>query len=139
MLFQFKSSFSRSLALLGMLGLGWVQVGCAHPVVIEPSVSVHSRIGHVPVYAQVGVPGSVHYAPPPRVIYAPPPRVIYVPPPPPRVVFVPRAHVPWGHPPVQIWGHGHDRGHRRQERRHDRQEERDRGHDGRGQRDHWRR
>ena len=85
MLFQFKSSFSRSLALLGMLGLGLVQGGCAHPVVVEPSVSVHSRIGHVPIYSQVGVPGSVYYAPPPRVIYAPPPppRVIYAPPPPP--------------------------------------------------------
>ena len=140
MLFQFKSSFSRSLALLGMLGLGLVQVGCAHPVVVEPSVSVHSRIGHFPVYSQVGVPGSVYYAPPPRVIYAPPPppRVIYAPPPPPRVVYVPRAHVPWGHPPAQIWGHGHDRGQRGHERRHYREDERDRGHDGRGHRDHWR-
>jgi hypothetical protein len=137
MLFQFKSSFSRSLTLLGMLGLGWVQVGCAHPVVIEPLVSVHSRIGHFPVYAQVGVPGPV-YSAPPRVIYAPPPRVIYVPPPPPRVVFVPRAPVPWDHPSAQIWGHGHDRGHRGHERRHYREDERDRGHDGRGQRDHWR-
>ena len=128
--FQFNSSFSRSLALLGMLGLGLVQVGCAHPVVVEPSVSVHSRIGHFPVYSQVGMPGSVYYDPPPRVIYAPPP--------PPRVVVVPRAHVPWGHPPAQIWGHGHDRGQRGHERRHDREDERDRGHDGRGHRDHWR-
>jgi hypothetical protein len=39
-----------------------VQGGCAHPVVVEPSVSVHSRIGHVPVYSHVGVPGSVYYA-----------------------------------------------------------------------------
>jgi hypothetical protein len=132
MLFQFKSSFSRSLALLGMLGLGLVQVGCAHPVMVEPSVSVHSRIGHVPVYSHVGVPGSVYYAPPPRVIYAPPPppRVIYAPPPPPRVVYVPRAHVPWGH--------GHDRGHRGHERRHYREDERDRG-GWRGQRDQWQR
>ena len=137
MCYPFKPSFSRAIALLGLLGLGLAQVGCAHPLVVEPSVSVHSRIGHVPVYTQVGVPASVHYAPPPRVIYAPP-GVIYAPPPPPRVVFVPRAHVPWGHPPAQIWGHGHDRRHRGHERRHDREDERDRGHDGRGQRDHWR-
>jgi hypothetical protein len=142
MLFQFKSPFSRSLALLGLLGLGLMQGGCAHPVVVEPSVSVHSRIGHFPVYAQVGVPGPVIYAPP-RVVYAPP-RVIYAPPPPPRVVYVPqvhvprvhvpRVHVPQGHSPAQIWGHGHDRGHRGQERRQFREEERERG-GGRGQRD----
>ncbi len=145
MLFQFKSPFSRSLALLGLLGLGLMQGGCAHPVFVEPSVSVHSRIGHAPVYGHVGVPGPVYYAPP-RVVYAPapPPRVVYAPAPPPRVVVVPqvhvprvhvpRVHVPHGHPPAQIWGQGHDRGHRGQERRQYREEERERG-VGRGQRD----
>ncbi len=136
MLFSFKSSFSRPLTMLGLLGLALVQAGCAHPVFVEPSVSVHSRIGHVPVYGQVGVPGPVYYAPP-RVIHVPPPppRVIYVPPPPPRVVFAPRAL-----PPAQIWDHGHNRGHRGQERRQHREEERERGggRDGRGQRDQWR-
>jgi hypothetical protein len=128
MLFQFKSPFSRSWALLGLLGLGLMQGGCAHPVVVEPSVTVHSRIGHVPVYTQVGVPGPVYYAPP---------RVIYVPAPPPRVVFVPRVH-----PPAQIWDNGHNRVHRGQARRQYRKEERERGGgrggDGRGQRDQWR-
>ena len=133
MLFPFKSSFSRPLALLGLLGLALVQVGCAHPLVVEPSVSVHSRIGHAPVYGHVGVPGPVYYGPP-RVIYAPPPppRVIYVP-----RVHVPRVHVPHGHPPAQIWGPGHDRGHRGQERGQFREDERDRG-GRRGQREHWR-
>lgn len=142
MLFQFKSPFWRSLAWLGLLGLGLMQGGCAHPVVVEPSVSVHSRIGHVPVYAQVGVPGPLIYAPPrviyapPRVIYAPPPHVVYVP-----RVHVPRVHVPQGHPPAQIWGHGHDRGHRGQERRRLREEERERGawRGQRDQRDQWQR
>jgi hypothetical protein len=135
--------------LLGLLGLALMQGGCAHPVFVEPSVSVHSRIGHAPVYGHVGVPGPVYYAPP-RVIHAPPPppRVIYVPPPPPRVVVVPqvhvpRVHVPRGHPPAQIWDHGHNRVHRGQERRQYREEERERGgdrdRDGRGQRDQWRR
>lgn len=99
MLYSFKPSLSRAMALLGLLGLGVVQVGCAHPVVVEPSVTVHSRIGHYPVYAQVGVPGPVIYAPPPRVIYAPPP--------PPRVVYVPRVYGP-----PHDWGHGHERRHR---------------------------
>jgi hypothetical protein len=151
MLFQFKSSFSRPLALLGLLGLALMQGGCAHPVFVEPSVSVHSNIGHAQVYGHVGVPGSVYYGPP-RVIHAPPPppRVIYVPPPPPRVVYVPqvhvpRVHVPRAHPPSQIWDHGHNRVHRGQERRQFREDERERGggrdrdRDGRGQRDQWRR
>ena len=142
MLFPFKSSFSRPLALFGLLGLALMQGGCAHPVFVEPSVSVHSRIGHFPVYSQVGVPGSVYYGPPPRVIYVPPPppRVVYVP-----QVHVPRVHVPRAHPPSQIWDHGHNRVHRGQERRQFREDERERGggrdrdRDGRGQRDQWRR
>jgi hypothetical protein len=105
MRYPFKPLFSRAIALLGLLGLGLAQVGCAHPVVVEPSVSVHSRIGHFPVYTQVGVPGQVIYGPPPRVIYAPPPRVLYAP----RVL-----------PPVHGWGHGHERpwGHERKHRHH---------------------
>jgi hypothetical protein len=109
MRYPFKPSFSRAIALLGLLGLGLTQVGCAHTVVVEPSVSVHSRIGHIPFYSQVGVSGPVIYAPPPRVIYAPSP--------PPRVVYVPRVYAP-----VYGWGHGHDgrqRGHERRYNRHD--------------------
>lgn len=134
MRFSFRSPFSRSWALLGLLGLALVQVGCAHPVFVEPSVSVHSRIGHAPVYGHVGVPGPVYYGPP-RVIYAPPPppRVIYVP-----RVHVPRVHVPQAHPPAHIGGRDHDRGRRGQERGQFREEERERGRGGRGQRDQWR-
>ena len=107
MRYLFKPFFSRTIAMLGLLGLGLAQVGCAHPVVVEPSVSVHSRIGHFPVYTQVGGPGPVIYAPSPRVIYAPPP--------PPRVVFVPRVSAP-----VHGLGHGSDfrqRGHDRSQYR----------------------
>lgn len=130
MLFSSKSSFSRRLALLGLLGLGLIQAGCAHPVYVEPSVSVHTRIGHLPVHAQVGLPGPVIYAPPPRVIYLPPPppRVVYVP-----QVHVPRVHIPRVHPPSHSWGDRHDRGHRDQNRRQYREDERGRG--GQGQRD----
>ena len=100
---SFKLPFSRAIAMLGLLGLGLAQVGCAHPVMVEPSVSVHSRIGHIPVYTQIGVPDPVIYGPPPRVIYAPPP--------PPRVVYVPRVVAP-----AHGWEHGHGgrfRGHER--------------------------
>jgi hypothetical protein len=109
---SFKPLFSRAMALLGLLGLGLTQVGCAHPVVVEPSVSVHSRIGHFPVYTQIGLPGGVIYAPPPRVIYTPPPRVVFVPP----------VHAPNLYAPVNGWGHRHERhvrGHARQHERHD--------------------
>jgi hypothetical protein len=133
MLYPLKSSFSRAMGLLGLLALGVVQGGCAHPVFVEPSVTVHSRIGHFPVHAQVGMPGPVIYSPPPRVIYAHPPHVIYAPPPPPRVVFVPQVVAS-----VDGWRHGHDRrwGH---ERRQQQRDERGYGRGGRGHRDDDRR
>ncbi|PIT77986.1 hypothetical protein [Limnohabitans sp. G3-2] len=107
-------TLSRKALLMGSLLLGLTQVGCAHPVFVEPSVLVHSRLGHFPVHAQIGLPGPVIYAPPPRVIYAPPP--------PPRVVFVPRVQAP-----VHGWGHGHDGRQRGQERRHNRHDDREYG------------
>ena len=137
MRFLVKPSFSRAMALLGLLALGFAQVGCAHPVVVEPSVSVHSRMGHFPVYAQVGVPGPVIYAPPPRVVDAPPPppRVVYVP----RVyaprVYAPGAYAPRVYAPVHGWGHGHERLQRGQERRHDRHDDGGRGRGGWDHRD----
>ena len=97
MLFKTRS---RKALLLCSLVLGMTQVGCAHPVSVEPSVVVHSRVGHFPVHAQIGLPGQVIYAPPPRVIYLPPP---------PRVVYAPQIYRP-----APGWQHGHDR---RDERR----------------------
>lgn len=114
----FKPSFSRAIALLGLLGLGLSQVGCAHPVVVEPSVTVYSRSGHFPVLAPVGMPGPV--------VQALPPQVIYLPPPPPRVVYVPRVYAP-----VYGWGHGHEGRQRGHERRHYRHDEREHGRGGR--------
>jgi hypothetical protein len=122
---SFKLPFSRAIAMLGLLGLGLAQVGCAHSVV-EPSVSVHSRIGHFPVYTQIGMLGPVIYGPPPRVIYAPPP--------PPRVVYVPRVYAP-----VHGWGHGHDGRQRAHERRHFRRDDGGFGQGGGGHREPWRR
>lgn len=112
------------MALLGLLGLGVAQVGCAHPVLLEPSVSVHTRIGHFPVYGQIGVPGPVYYGPP---------HVIYAPPPPPRVVHVPRVYAP-GHG----WGQGHDRQFKGHERKNFRHDDGGRGRGGRGHPNEWR-
>ena len=103
MRFSFKSSISRAMSLLALLGLGFVQVGCAHPVVVEPSVSVSSRIGHFPVYAQVGVPAPMVVMPQAPVFYAPPP---------PRVIYAPQVYGP-----AYGWRYGHDRRHWGHERR----------------------
>ena len=91
----FKTT-ARKAMLLGALALGLAQVGCAHPVVMEPSVVISSRIGQAPIYAQVGIPAPVMVMPPPRVIYAPP-----------QVVYAPPMH--WSAP---AWGRGHDHGRR---------------------------
>jgi len=64
-------TWSRKALLMGSLMLGLAQVGCAHPVMVEPSVVVHSRMGHAPVYAQERVPVPVWVIPQPRVIYLP--------------------------------------------------------------------
>jgi hypothetical protein len=136
---QFFKIWSRKFLLLGGLALGLSQVGCAHPLVVQPSVAVSSRIGHFPVYAQVGIPGPVVMVPPPRVIYAPPPRVIYAPP-----VYY-RAAPAWGYGPSPRSAWGHDRPGRkdhRDDRHHDRGYDHPgegRGPAGRAERDGWRR
>ncbi len=104
MRFSFKSSISRTMTVLGLLGLSFMQAGCAHPVVVEPSVSVSSRIGHFPVYAQVGVPGPVVVMPQAPVYYAPPP---------PRVIYAPQVYGP-----AYGWRSGHEHRSWRHERRH---------------------
>ena len=124
-------TWGRKALLLGSLALGLSQVGCAHPVVMEPSVSFSTQIGHAPVYAQVGLPGAVFYGQP---------QVIYTSPPPPRVIYaqpVYRSAPAWGYGVPYRHGWGHDRheggrGERRDERRDGR-----RG--GHGDRDDWRR
>ncbi|MBP8149386.1 MAG: hypothetical protein KAY21_06675 [Limnohabitans sp.] len=124
---HFFKTAARRAWLLGSLALGLTQVGCAHPVVMEPSVVFSSSIGHGQVYGQMGVPGAVIYGPP-RDIYAPP-RVIYAPPPPPRVIFPPRVYHP-----APVLRHGHDR-----QWGHDRRDDRRDGRRGHGDRDDWRR
>ena len=104
----------RLVALGGALALGLTQVGCAHPVAVEPSVVFSSRIGHAPVQAQIGWPAPVLVVPPPRVIYTPPPRVVYAPP-------VYRPAPGWGPGHGRPWWNGH-----RQHRGHDRDEHEDR-------------
>ena len=78
---------SRAALLVSACGLALMQTACAHPVMVEPSVVVHGRIGG-PVY------GSVYAGPlygPPPVVVAPQP--MWMPPPPP-VVMAPRVMPP---------------------------------------------
>lgn len=121
--------WGRKAWLLGSLALGLSQVGCAHPVVMEPSVSFSTQIGHASVYAQLGLPGAVFYGQP-QVVYTPPPRVMYAPP-----VYMPAPG--WGYGVSYRHGWGRDRheggwGEHGDERRDGR-----RG--GHGDRDDWRR
>lgn len=109
--------WGRKALLLGAWVLGLSQVGCAQPVVMEPSVVFSSSIGQAPVYAQMGLPGAVMYGQP-QVFYAPPPwpRVVYVPPVA-RHPFV-GGHHGWGHARHEgDWGGRRD-GHRGQGDRH---------------------
>ncbi len=81
---------SRAALLVGTCGLALMQTACAHPVVVEPSVVVHGRLGG-PVH------GSLYAGPlygPPAVVVAPQP--LWMPPPPvvmpPRAMWHPHAH-----------------------------------------------
>lgn len=101
MRFSFKPSISRAMTLFGLLGLGVVQTGCAHPVVVEPQVVVHASVGYPRAYAPLVVM--------PRVLVAPPP-VLYAPP-----IYRPAPW--WGHQDhgysESKHGHGYRRGHDR--------------------------
>ena len=118
----FKHSMTRGMGLLGLLGLGFVQAGCAHQVMVEPSVVFHSRLGSAPVTVQVGVPGVV-YMPQPHVVYgAPAPRVVYTTPVynvpvyryPQAIAYVERRDVWVGRHPSEHRGrHWEDRDHGR--------------------------
>ena len=92
---------SRTAVLLGVCGLALTQAACAHPVVVEPSVAIHARLGG-PVYGSI-------YAP----LYGSPPVVMAPQPiwgaPPPAVVVPSRGWMPHGH--HHKWhGHGWDHG-----------------------------
>jgi hypothetical protein len=54
------SIWGRRLAVWGSLAMGLAQVGCAHPLVVEPQVVVSSRAVYPPVYGQVYGRGHAH-------------------------------------------------------------------------------
>lgn len=92
------NTWGRKMGLLGCLALGLTQVGCAHPVMVEPSVAISSHIGYPSVYAQVQVPGPM--------VVMPSPRAIYMPPPPPRVVYAQPMYAPQIYRSAPVWGYG---------------------------------
>ena len=105
---------TRAALWLGLAAMALSQSGCAHPVMVQPSVVVQARVGG-PAYATAH--GTVVYGPPP-VVMAPAP--IWLPPPPP-VVMAPPMVLPAPYPPHAhyrpLWrgehrGHGHGWGHR---------------------------
>lgn len=102
MRFSVPNAISRAAYLLGLLGAAFAQTGCAHPVMVEPSVVIHSRIGHPQVYAHPA-PSVVYYPQVmvrPAPMYAPQMMPIYKPP------SIQQHH---GHAlPRPVWG-GHGR------------------------------
>ena len=99
---------ARALWLLGLLGLGLAQTGCAQPIWVEPSVVVQARVGG-PVYG----PAMPMYGPSAVVVAQAPvwggmPAPVYVPP---RVVMPAPVYRPgwWGGYPGHHH-HEHDRG-----------------------------
>jgi hypothetical protein len=139
-----KHSVTKSMGLLGLLSLGFVQAGCAHQVMVEPAVVFNSRLGDASVSVQVGVPGVVVF-PPPHVVYSSPqPRVIYAPlgysvpvyRNPHAWVYAERRDV-WGgrHPSEHRRRHWEERDHRRDHGRgHDQNDHRWDGRNGRNSR-----
>lgn len=105
MRFSIKHSISKAAALLGLLGAAFVQTGCAHPVMVEPSVVIQSRIAYPQVYGPQVV-SSIGYYPQvvvrPSVVYPPPVAPIYMPQP---IRF---QSYGYGQPRL-AWG-GHERG-----------------------------
>lgn len=97
---------------LGLLAVSLSQAGCAHPVMVQPSVVVQARIG-APVYPSYPVYGQVYRGAP---VYAASPVVVPAP-----VYVQPRVLLPvpgWtgrhghdGHGYGRAWGHRHGWGH----------------------------
>ncbi len=100
---------SRGAMLVGVVAIALTQAACAHPVMVEPSVVVHARLGG-PVYGSVVAP---IYGPPAVVVA---PRPVYVAPPmwgPPQVTVSPWGWGPPTHRHHHRWhGQGRDHGHR---------------------------
>lgn len=120
----------RPAACMGALTMALMQVACAHPVDVAPSVVISSRIGHAPVVTQIGFPAPVLVMPP-AAWQIPHPRVLYAPP-----VYVPAPVWGYGHHQHRGhgYGHGHGHGHWRGQSGHD---HRGWGHSGHGHRPGW--
>jgi hypothetical protein len=112
MRFSVKHSMSKAVYVLGLLGAAFTQTGCAHPVMVQPSVMIQPSVGyaqvygHQQVYPQVyGQPYSQPYGAAPVVVM---PRVV------PPVVYSPPVYRPvygFGYGGHRGWGRGGHEGH----------------------------
>jgi hypothetical protein len=107
MRFSVKHSMSKAVYVLGLLGAAFTQTGCAHPVMVQPSVMIQPSVGyaqvygHQQVYPQVyGQPYSQPYGAAQVVVM---PRVV------PPVVYSPPVYRPvygFGYGGHRGWGRG---------------------------------
>jgi hypothetical protein len=109
MRFSVKHSMSKAVYVLGLLGAAFTQTGCAHPVMVQPSVMIQPSVGYAQVYGHQQVYPQVYGHQP---VYAQPygaARVIVMPRVVPPVVYSPPVYRPvhgFGFGGHRGWGHG---------------------------------
>ena len=103
MRFSVKHSISKAACLLGLLGAAFAQTGCAHPVMVQPSVMIQPGVGYPHAYGSAYPGASVMVVPrvAPQVVYSAP---VYAPP-------VYRPVYGYGYVGRGGWGHGGHEGH----------------------------
>ena len=101
MRFSVKQSISKAACVLGLLGAAFAQTGCAHPMMVQPSVVIQPQLGYPPVYGRQQVYVQPYASAPvvvmPRVV----PQVVYSPP-----VYRPVYGYGYGFGGHHGWGHG---------------------------------
>jgi hypothetical protein len=115
MRFSVKHSMSKAIYVLGLLGAAFTQTGCAHPVMVQPSVMIQPSVGYAQVYGHA----HAHRYPSAPVVVVPrvAPPVVYGRPP---LMYAPPVYVSPVRRPVYGSGHsrygGHESGHDRRGR-----------------------
>jgi hypothetical protein len=103
MRFSVKHSISKAACLLGLLAAAFTQTGCAHPVMVQPSVMIQPQVGYPQVYGSAYSGASVVVMP--RVV----PQMVYSAPVYAQPVYRPVYGFSYGG--RGGWGHGGHEGH----------------------------
>ena len=108
MRFSVKHSISKAACLLGLFGAAFAQTGCAHPMLVQPSVMIQPQVGYPQVYGQQQVYPQVYGQPYGAASMVVMPRMA------PQVVYSPPVYRPvygYGFGGYRGYGHGGHEGH----------------------------